>query len=50
MNFNLETGDFQRPSSFGEIDGRLIITDYGLTQEVFKNHYDKSRKQQGNMW
>lgn len=42
-NFNLETGDFRRPSSFGEIDGRLVITDYGLTQEVFKKYYDRRR-------
>jgi hypothetical protein len=41
QNFNLETGDFRRPSSFGEIDGRLVITDYGLTQEVYKKHYQK---------
>jgi len=41
QNFNLETGDFRRPSSFGEIDGRLVITDYGLTQEVYKKHYDR---------
>jgi len=42
-NFDLETGDFGRPSSFGEIDGRLVITDYGLTKEVYKKHYDQHR-------
>ena len=43
QNFNLETGDFQRPSSFGEIDGRLVLTDYGLTQQVYKKYYDWNR-------
>jgi len=43
QNFDLETADFQRPSSFGEIDGRLVITDYGLTQEVFKKYYKRDR-------
>lgn len=54
QNFDIETGDFQRPSSFGEIDGRLVITDYGLTQEVYKKYYDRSRKPnnqwQGDRW
>lgn len=43
-NFELEVGDFGRPSSFGEIDGRLVLTDYGLTQEVYRKYYDRSRK------
>ena len=43
-NYDLETGDFGRPSSFGEIEGRLVITDYGLTKEVFRKHYAWDRK------
>jgi hypothetical protein len=43
-NFDIETGDFERLSSFGEIDGRLVITDYGLTKEVFLKHYGWNRK------
>ncbi len=49
-NFDIEIGDFGRISSFGEIDGRLVITDYGLTKEVFKKHYDVYRKQHRNNW
>ncbi len=41
INFDLDVGDFGRPSSFGEIDGRLVITDYGLTQDVYKKYYKK---------
>lgn len=40
-NFNIQPGDFGRPSSFGEINGNIVITDYGLTQEVYKKYYDK---------
>lgn len=42
-NFDLEIGDFRRPSSFGEIDGRLVLTDYGLTKKVYKKYYDRHR-------
>ena len=38
-NFDFQIGDFARPSSFGEIDGRLVITDYGLTKDVYQTHY-----------
>jgi hypothetical protein len=44
VNFNLDSADFVRPSSFGEIDGRVVITDYGLTPEVYEKHYDSHRK------
>ena len=40
LNYDLHPGDFSRPSSFGEIEGRLVITDYGLNQQVFKQYYD----------
>ena len=42
-NFDMAIGDFSRVGSYGEIEGRLVIRDYGLTQSVFKQHYDKSR-------
>lgn len=40
LNYDLHSGDFSRPSSFGEIEGRLVIIDYGLNQQVFKQYYD----------
>lgn len=49
LNYDLHPGDFSRPSSFGEIEGRLVITDYGLNQQVFKQYYDWNIRA-GNAW
>ena len=38
-DFDMEIGDFGRGSSFGELDGRIVIIDYGLTKTVFNTHY-----------
>ena len=35
--------DFGRISSWGEISGRLILTDYGLTDDVYQTHYVPKR-------
>ena len=40
-NFDMEIGDFRRINSFGEIDGRLVIRDYGLTTSVYKQYYSR---------
>ncbi|MDX1470936.1 MAG: hypothetical protein R3213_05535 [Flavobacteriaceae bacterium] len=40
-NMAIEPGDFSRPSSYGEIDGRLVITDYGLTKDTFDTYYKR---------
>ena len=50
MNFDLEPGDFRRPSSFGEIDGRLVLTDYGLNKEVYRKHYKRKPTTSGLGW
>ena len=50
QNFDLEPGDFQRPSSFGEIDGRLVLTDYGLNKEVYRQHYKRTPKPMRYGW
>ena len=42
-NFDLDIGDFKRINSFGEIDGRLVITDYGLSGSVYRDYYEKRR-------
>jgi hypothetical protein len=40
-NFDLEIGDFSRVNSFGEIDGRLVVTDYGLSSSVYNTYYNR---------
>lgn len=42
-NYDLHVGDFGRPSSFGEIKGRLVLTDYGLNKQVYRQYYDWNR-------
>lgn len=44
QNYDLDSGDFGRISSFGEIDERLVITDYGLTKDVYAKHYAPKKK------
>lgn len=39
-SYKLELGDFDRISSYGEIDGRLVVVDYGLTFDVFNKYYN----------
>ena len=34
INFDIAIGDFMRISTYGEIDGKLVIVDYGLTKSV----------------
>lgn len=49
---DIEIGDFGRLSSYGIVkrNGQdvLVITDYGLTEEVYSTHYDKFKKMR--MW
>jgi hypothetical protein len=45
---DIQIGDFGRISSYGEIDGRLVITDYGLTRNVWDTHYNPETKQKKN--
>lgn len=40
-NFDMNIGDFQRISTFGEIESRLVITDYGLTNDVYNKFYKR---------
>ena len=35
------TGDLQRISTYGKIDDRVVIIDYGLTMEIFKKYYQR---------
>lgn len=38
-NYNLLLGDFGKKSSWGTINGRPVIIDYGFTKEVEKRYY-----------
>jgi uncharacterized protein YozE (UPF0346 family) len=38
-NFSMPAGDFQRISSYGEINGKVVLIDYGLTEDIFKTYY-----------
>ena len=53
-NYGQHVGDMGRPSSYGEVlrDGQptIVLTDYGLNDEVFATHYDPFRKQQHRMY
>lgn len=45
---DIEVGDFGRASSYGVVkrDGHevLVITDYGLTKDVYQTHYEKPKR------
>lgn len=47
-NYGQHPGDYGRPSSFGEVlrDGQptIVLTDYGLNDEVYNTHYSPERK------
>lgn len=38
--YNLLLGDLNRKSSWGIIDGRVVIIDYGFTRKVKREYYD----------
>lgn len=43
-NFDLPIGNYKVITSYGKIDGNLVIIDYGLNKEVSKIHYEEPRK------
>lgn len=53
-NYGQNPGDFGRPSSYGEVlrDGQpsIVLTDYGLNDEVYDTHYSPKRKQKYQMY
>jgi len=53
-NYNVISGDLGRPSSYGEVlrDGQptIVVTDYGLSDEVYNTHYSPERKQPYRMY
>lgn len=45
MNYNLLAGDFDRLSSYGEVNRNghplIVAVDYGLSDEVWQDHYER---------
>ena len=54
VNYGQHTGDMGRPSSYGEVmrDGQpaIVLTDYGLNDEVYDSHYSGKHKQRYQMY
>nr|MDA3780825.1 hypothetical protein [Bacteroidales bacterium] len=52
-NYNQSAGDMGRPSTYGEVlrDGQptIVLTDYGLNDEVYDTHYNPERKKKYQM-
>lgn len=40
-NFDMPAGDFARINSYGEVNGKIVLVDYGLTDDIFKEFYSK---------
>lgn len=40
---DMPPGDFGRLSTYGELDGRLVLVDYGLSSGVWKEFYEHDR-------
>jgi len=38
-NFQMPYGDLSRISSWGEVKGRAVLIDYGLTQDIYEQYY-----------
>jgi hypothetical protein len=53
-NYSINVGDLSRPSSYGEVlhDGQptIVLTDYGLNDEVYDTHYSPQKKQKYHMY
>ena len=41
INFGMLTGDMDRHSTWGFVEDRLVMKDYGLTLDVYKDFYEK---------
>jgi tRNA nucleotidyltransferase (CCA-adding enzyme) len=54
VNYGQTPGDMGRPSTYGEVlrDGQptIVLTDYGLNDEVYDTHYSPDRKQKYRMY
>ena len=54
IDYGINLGDLKRPSSYGEVihDGQptIVLTDYGLSDEVFDTYYNPNRQQKYQMY
>lgn len=41
-------GDWNRISSYGELDGEVVLVDYGLSQDDYETHYEKPRMEKAS--
>ena len=41
INFDFPSGDFEKISSYGEIDNNPVVVDPGLTKDVYKEFYKR---------
>lgn len=42
VDCDLQIGDIDKPSSWGILNGKVVLRDYGLTREVFQEYYADS--------
>jgi hypothetical protein len=53
-NYSQSPGDMGRPSTYGEVlrggQPTIVLTDYGLNDEVYDTHYNPERKQRYRMY
>lgn len=42
-DMDMPPGDFGRLSTYGELNGRLVLVDYGLSSGVWAEHYSRNR-------
>ena len=47
-DIGMEYGDFGSISSYGEINGELVLVDYGLDSHTYSTHYNKEPKKSYN--
>lgn len=40
VKYDLQTGDISKISSWGLLDGKVLLRDFGLTKEVFADYYE----------
>lgn len=41
QNYDLDAGDFGKITSYGEVNGKLVVVDYGGSNEIISSYYRK---------
>jgi hypothetical protein len=42
LECDMQVGDLDKPSSYGELDGKIVLRDYGLNRKLYDTEYAKS--------